>query len=93
MLPPCHQQTDEQTFDASVAVDSYLVDHLQFMQEQEETTYQIRPSADYLRKPYAAVTSADRRTMLQWSYDIVRACAISREIRRTRDATLGRVIE
>jgi len=80
MLPPCDHQTDDQAFDATVAVDSYLVDHLQFMQEQEETTYQIPPSADYLRKPYSTVTSADRRTMLEWSYDIVRACAISREI-------------
>jgi len=73
MIPPCHHQPE-----ATAAVNSYLADHLQFMQEQEETTYQTPPSANYLA--YATVTHTDRRTMLDWSYEIVRACAISREI-------------
>jgi len=63
MLSPCHHA---------------LADHLQFMQEQEETTYQI--PANYLSRSYATVTHADRRTMGEWSYQIARSCAISREI-------------
>lgn len=72
MFPPCHHQP----------VDSYvyLVDHLQFMQEQEETTYRIPPFANYLDPSHAAVTETDRCTMLDWSYEIVRACAIPREL-------------
>jgi len=84
MSPPCHQQSQNHPEDATVvAADPYLVDHLQFMHEQEETTYQIPAIADYLgpsHKHKAAVTRADRRTMAEWSYDTVRSCAISREI-------------
>jgi len=79
MHPPCHQQTENSSQEATVTDKSYLVDHLQFMQEQEETTYQIPTSADYLNQSYATVTHADRRSMLDWSYEIMRTCAISRE--------------
>jgi len=83
MLPCQHQcrQCQDHPQEAAVAADSCLVaEHLQFMQEQEETTYRIPLSADYLDVPSAKVSHADRRTMLDWSFEIVHACAISREV-------------
>jgi len=58
----------------------HLIDQLHFMQEQETTHYQI--TENYLAiSPWSTiVTSTDRRTMCSWSYDIVDACSIDREI-------------
>lgn len=56
----------------------YLIDHLQFMLEQEETHYQV--GCDDYFPPWAAVSSSDRQTMCSWSYDIVNACSIPREV-------------
>ena len=59
----------------------YLIDQLHFMQDQEETHYQI--TDDYLRpnRPCSSkVTPTDRETMARWSYDIVDSCSIDREV-------------
>ena len=50
----------------------YLIDHLHFMQEQEENFY--HPSSCPASFP------EDRRIMASWSYDIVDACSIDREL-------------
>ncbi len=58
----------------------YLIEHLQFMQEQESTHYRVRD--DYLRRNsrICAVALSDCRAMVSWSYGIVDACSIDREI-------------
>jgi len=58
----------------------YLIDQLHFMQTQESSLYQI--THDYLASTTAkiAVSPLDRRTMCSWSYDIVDACSIDREV-------------
>jgi len=58
----------------------YLIDQLQFMLEQEETHYQVGLGCDDYFPPWAAVSSSDRQTMCSWSYDIVNACSIPREV-------------
>jgi hypothetical protein len=57
----------------------YLVDQLHHMLDQESNLYQ---SSDYLNPANGrtSVTPSDRRTMCSWSYDIVDACSIDREI-------------
>ena len=68
---------------------SYLIDQLNFMQEQESSS--LYQCTDYLSPCSATITyktksssckvsSSDRRTMCSWSYDIVDACSIDREI-------------
>ena len=83
MLPQ-HLQLDS----TSSSSNPYLIDQLQFMQHQETSPhYQISNTnnarndndSSYLPS-WATVTSADRRTMTAWSYDIVDACSIPREI-------------
>lgn len=80
MLPQ-HLQISSMNASAVGNSDPYLVDQLCFMQQQEqESCYR---AADYLapRSQRAiAVTSSDRRTMCSWSYDIVDACSIDREV-------------
>ncbi|KAL7533554.1 hypothetical protein ACHAXR_005307 [Thalassiosira sp. AJA248-18] len=60
----------------------YLIDQLQFMQDQESSHYQCGGNTvDYFTTKYATtVTPSDRRTMCTWSYDIVDACSIDREV-------------
>ena len=52
------------------------------MQEQEETYYPSTSSSSSLHPPSASASSftEDRRTMISWSYDIVDACSIDREM-------------
>lgn len=72
---------------SSIDIDSnsYLIDHLHFMQEQEETYYPSTSSSSSLHPSSASASfSEDRRTMISWSYDIVDACSIDREM-----ATIG----
>ncbi|KAL7530315.1 hypothetical protein ACHAXR_004595 [Thalassiosira sp. AJA248-18] len=68
----------------------YLIDQLHFMQQQESSHYQCC-NVDYLtssstttqwtsKQSTTTVTPSDRRTMATWSYDIVDACSIPREI-------------
>ena len=73
---------------------SYLIDQLNFMQEQESSS--LYQCTDYLStctttstkssssssssNSSCKVSSSDRRTMCSWSYDIVDACSIDREI-------------
>ena len=79
----------------SPSIDPYLIDQLHFMQEEQENDvlYQTRPN--YLSSGSVSasssfscssssssslVTYSDRQTMIQWSYDIVSACSINKEI-------------
>lgn len=57
--------------------ESYLLDHLKFMQGQE-IQYQVQ--GNYLLSSQFIVTTNDRRTMCDWSYTIVDACTIDREM-------------
>lgn len=57
--------------------ESYLLDHLKFMQTQEKQ-YQVQ--GDYLLSSHCIVTTTDRRTMCDWSYTVVDACNIEREM-------------
>eukprot|EP00578_Thalassiosira_sp_NH16_P017964 CAMPEP_0181107562 /NCGR_PEP_ID=MMETSP1071-20121207/17155_1 /TAXON_ID=35127 /ORGANISM="Thalassiosira sp., Strain NH16" /LENGTH=342 /DNA_ID=CAMNT_0023191091 /DNA_START=266 /DNA_END=1294 /DNA_ORIENTATION=- len=81
MLP---QHLQISSTDASAAADNsdpYLIDQLCFMQQQEQESCYL--AADYLAprpRRTTAVTSSDRRTMCSWSYDIVDACSIDREV-------------
>ncbi len=55
----------------------YLLDHLRFMHEQEVSVH-YRARCDSLRShPHLR---DDRRTMIVWSYGIVDACSIDREV-------------
>ena len=67
MLPQHHQ----------LSSNTYLIDRLNFMREQEET-YQV--TTDYLLPSWTKVSPSDRRTMCSMSYDIVDACSIDREV-------------
>ena len=83
MTLPQHLQLSPTTTIAQLSSSSssnpYLIEQLHHMLHQESTPhYQI--SSDYLTNPYATVTSSDRRTMATWSYDIVDACSIEREV-------------
>ena len=89
MLPPQHLQLS-----LSQTIDPYLIDQLSHLSNQEtDTLYQC---TDYFQRLHLSssstndkstpnisssmVTSADRRTMCNWSYDIVDACQIDREV-------------
>ena len=58
---------------------SYQIDHLQFMQAQEESYYHI--SADYLSSSSVTITADDRHALCSWSYEIIELLSnINREI-------------
>jgi len=87
MLPPQHLQLS-----LSQTIDPYLIDQLSNLSNQEKD--ELYQSTDYLQLLHSSsindksttnisscmVTSADRRTMCNWSYDIVDACQIDREV-------------
>ena len=58
----------------------YLIEQLQFMLHQESTPHYQTQSDYFATNKKAKVTSSDRRTMATWSYDIVDACSIDREV-------------
>ena len=78
----------------SPTIDPYLIDQLHFMQEEQENDvlYQSRPnylssvsvsvsvSSSFSSLSSSLVSYSDRQTMIQWSYDIVSACSIKKEI-------------
>ena len=55
----------------------YLFDHLRFMHEQESSAH-YRARCDYLLS--SPLLLDDRRTLIDWSYGIVDACSIDREV-------------
>jgi len=84
MLPPQHIQLS-----LSQTIDPYLIDQLSHLSNQEKD--ELYQCTDYLQLLHSSsindksisssmVTSADRRTMCNWSYDIVDACQIDREV-------------
>jgi len=82
MLPPQHIQLS-----LSQTIDPYLIDQLSHLSNQEKD--ELYQCTDYLQLlslindksiSSSMVTSADRRTMCNWSYDIVDACQIDREV-------------
>jgi hypothetical protein len=61
--------------------ESYLLDHLKFMLTQEKQ-YQVQGGTYLLpsSSSQCIITTTDRRTMCDWSYTIVDACNIDREM-------------
>jgi hypothetical protein len=75
-LPPPPHHLEDQT---AAMGNSYQIDHLQFMQAQEESYYHI--SADYLSSSSVTITADDRHALCSWSYEIIELLSnINREI-------------